>query len=147
MLRLSSAEGLGRKGGAQFLGAPVSCSPTIFQYRDGHRNLLCLQGRRNLIQLPANLGLRHPPPAHHYPSALCDVGHVLQWITLDQNQVGAFTDLDSSEVVLALKIVDDILCARLNDLIRGESALHHERHLAMDREARNTELLRRVRAQ
>src|SRR5262245_19184454 len=105
--------------------------------------LLSPPGGCYLIQLPANLALRQPPPARHYSRSFGDTGQVLQRVAFHQNQISAFTGRDSSEAVPALEIVPDIFRTRMNDLVRSEPAFPHHRHLAMDREARNAELLRR----
>jgi len=95
--------------------------------------------RRYLFQPPLDLVLREPHPPHHHSRAVPDVGGVVQRTGFEEDEVRAHADGHGAERVGGAEVLGHVPGAGLQDLPGGEPGRLHDRDLAMDREAGDTE--------
>src|SRR6185295_9686426 len=106
--------------------------------------------RREFGELTVDLQLRQPLATHHHTGAAGEIADALQWIRVEQDEVGAIPGDDRPETTILFQraryVSSNVPRSRLIDLVRPHSRRRHFSNLAVKRKARHHEKLRRVRA-
>src|SRR3989304_2627097 len=75
-------------------------------------------------QPPRNLLPAEPPPAHHHPRLAAEIGDVLEWIAVEQDEVGPPPHLDGAELVCGAEISRRVPGAGFERLVGRQARAH-----------------------
>ena len=97
-----------------------------------------------VLQHAVEVSPRQLPPAHHDPSGTGNVGDVLQWVAVQEEQVGTATDLNRPPIVCRPEEGSHVVCACPKCLIWGESGIHKMGEFFVEGKARGDKSIGRV---